>query len=327
MTYNLQCDNPFSQIPKMFSAIIPTRNRCEILSRALEAYLEQTALQAVSEIIVSDDGSTDRTPFVVSQFENVSPVPVRYLRQEHRGAAAARNLAIREARGDLLLFTDDDVIPSPTLVEEHSKWHRQNPDPCVAVLGSVPWHPEIHPTPFMKWLIRGGPLFDFRECSKRRELGFEYFVTWNLSLKARFLRNNGTFDEDFRVYYEDHELGFRLAKKGLRLLYNPSAVGYHYRYMSFADVRRRAQLVATAEKVLRTKEAGVSFAELESQRSHRLKSRMGRMLARRLGPVLALVSPLLDTRIPLPGLVYQAIYSSYRLSVSRPVEARIPKAG
>jgi hypothetical protein len=220
------------------------------------------------------------------------------------------------------------VIPSPTLVEEHSKWHRQNPDFCVAVLGSVPWHPGVHPTPFMNWLIRGGPLFDFRECSKRRELGFEYFVTWNLSLKAKFLRESGTFDEDFRAYgYEDYELGYRLAKKGLHLLYNPSAVGYHYRYVSFADVCRRAQLVAAAEKVLRTKEAGVSFAEMESQRRNALKSRMGRALAGRLRPILALLSPLLDTRVPLPWFVYRAIYSSYRRSVIRPAEGSIPKAG
>jgi len=317
MIYNLQCDNPFSQIPKMFSAIIPTRNRCEILARALEAYLEQTALQAVSEIIVSDDGSTDRTPFVVSQFANVSPVPVRYLRQEHRGAAAARNLAIREARGDLLLFTDDDVIPSPTLVEEHSKWHRQNPDPRVAVSGSVPWHPEVHPTPFMHWLIRGGPLFDLRECSKRRELGFEYFVTWNLSLKAKFLRENGTFDEDFRVYYEDYELGYRLSKKGLRLLYNPSAVGYHYRYVSLADVCRRAQLVAAAEKVLRTKEAGVYFAERAAQGGQSLAIRIGKFLARRFTFAFAPLKPLLDTQIPLPRFVYRAMYYAYGQSPAR----------
>jgi GT2 family glycosyltransferase len=310
------------------SIVIPTYNRKDVLRKALVAYCSQSAQQEILEIFVVDDGSTDGTECAVVQFNEGSSVPIHYLRQDHRGAAAARNLAIREALGALLLFTDDDVIPSSTLVEEHLKWHRQNPDPCVAVLGSVPWHPEVHPTPFMNWLIRGGPLFDFRECSKRRELGFEYFATWNLSLNAKFFRQNGTFDEDFRAYgYEDYELGYRLAKKGLRLLYNPSAVGYHYRYVSFADVCRRAQLVAAAEKVLRTKEAGAYFAEMESRRRHSLKSRMGRVVVRRMRPVLALLSPLLDTRIPLPWFVYRAIYSSYRLSARRPAEAWNPKAG
>ncbi len=147
------------------SIAIPTYNRKDVLRKVLEAYCSQSAPEEILEIFVADDGSTDGTESAVAQFNEGSSVPIRYFRQEHRGAAAARNLAIREARGDLLLFTDDDVIPSPTLVEEHSKWHRQNPDPRVAVSGSVPWHPEVHPTPFMHWLIRGGPLFDLRECS------------------------------------------------------------------------------------------------------------------------------------------------------------------
>jgi glycosyltransferase involved in cell wall biosynthesis len=316
----------------MFSAklsvLIPTYNRKDVLRKALVAYCSQSAQQEILEIFVVDDGSTDGTESAVVQFNEGSSVPVHYFRQDHRGAGAARNLAIREARGALLLFTDDDVIPSPTLVEEHLKWHLANPDPCVAVLGPVPWHPDVHPTPFMNWLVRGGPMLNLRECLKRGELGFVYFATGNLSAKAEFLRKNGVFDEDFRAYgYEDLELGYRLARRGLRLLYNPSAVGYHYKYVSFADVCRRAQLVAAAEEVLRTKEAGVYFAEMESKRQNALKSRMGRVLARRLRPVLALLSPLLDTRIPLPWVVYQAIYSSYRLSARRPAEAWIPKAG
>jgi len=283
-----------------------------ILRRALEAYLGQTALSEISEILIVDDGSTDRTHAVVSEVAQTSPVPIRYFRQDHRGAAAARNLAIREARGDLFLFTDDDVVPSSTLVEEHSKWHRQNPDPCVAVLGFIPWDPEVRPTPFMNWLIWGGPLLNLRECSKRKELGFEFFYTGNLSLKAEFLRKNGTFDEDFRSYgYEDLELGYRLTRRGLRLLYNPDAVGYHYKYMSFADACRRAQLVVAAERVFQTKEAGVYFAEIVARRRRTLKFRMLKLLARWLTPALAPLKLLLDTQIPLPWPVYRALYHYY----------------
>jgi len=311
----------------MFSVIIPTMNRWVNLQRALEAYLGQTALGEISEILVSDDGSTDKTPFVVSQIANASPVPIRYFRQQHRGAGSARNLAIREARGDLLLFTDDDVIPSPTLVEEHSKWHRQNPDPCVAVLGSVPWHPAVHPTPFMNWLIMGGPMLNLRECSKRRELGFEFFATGNLSLKAKFLREHGTFDEDFRAYgYEDYELGYRLASKGLRLLYNPNAVGYHHKFVSFADVCRRAQQVAEAEKVLRTKEAGAYLSERAARSRQSLGIRIGKFLARRLAFALAPLKPLLDTHVPLPRFAYRALYYAYCKSPARRPNASVWKA-
>ena len=294
------------------SVIIATCNRKSTLQKALEAYRSQSAFEEILEILVADDGSTDGTESMVVEFKEQSSFSIRYLRQEHRGAAAARNLAMREARGELLLFTDDDVIPASTLVAEHLKWHRENPGPGVAVLGPVPWDEAVHPTPFMNWLITGGPMLNLRECAKRRELGFEFFATGNLSLKANFLRQHGAFDEDFRAYgYEDYELGFRLANKGLRLLYNPDAVGYHHKVVSFADVCRRAHLVAEAERVLSTKEAGAYFSERAARTRQSFGIRIGKFLAIRLAFALAPLKPLLDTQVPLPRFAYRALYYAF----------------
>jgi glycosyltransferase involved in cell wall biosynthesis len=304
------------------SVIIPTRNRKDVLRKTLEAYCSQSAQEEILEIFVVDDGSSDGSDSVVAQSNEGSPVPIRYLRQDHRGAAAARNLAIRAARGDLLLFTDDDVVPSATLVEEHSQWHLQNPDPCVAAVGKITWHPDVHPTPFMNWLIWAGPLLNLRECARGKELGFEFFYTGNLSLKAEFLRKNGIFDEDFGGYgYEDLELGYRLIRKGLRLLYNPHAVGYHYKHISFADACRRAQLVAAADKVFRTKEAGVCFAEIVARRRGSLKYRVQKFLVSWLAPALAPLKLFLDTQIPLPWTVYRALYHYYCAQKGKPAVA------
>jgi len=302
-----------------FSVIIPTYNRKDVLRKALQAYCSQSARQEILEIFVVDDGSTDGTELAVAQSNEGSPIPIRFFRQEHRGAAAARNLAIREARGDLVLFTDDDVVPSSTLVEEHAKWHRQNPDPGVAVLGYITWHPEVRPTPFMKWLIWAGPLLNLRECARRKELGFEFFYTGNLSLKAVFLRKNGMFDEDFQSYgCEDLELGYRLTQKGLRLIYNPRAVGYHYKRMSFADACRRAELASAAEKVFRTKEAGVCFAQMVERRRRTLTYRVQKRMVTWLAPALAPLKYLLDTQVPLPWAVYRALYHYYCAMKAKP---------
>jgi GT2 family glycosyltransferase len=304
------------------SIIIPTYNRKDVLRKTLEAYCSQSAPEEILEIFAVDDGSTDGTDSVVAQSNEGSPIPIRYIRQEHRGAAAARNLAIRAAGGDLLLFTDDDIVPSPTLVEEHSKWHQQNPDPSAAVLGFVPWHPDVHATPFMNWLMQDGPVFCLRECAKRRELGFEFFYTCNLSLKAEFLRNNGIFDEDFESYgCEDLELGYRLTKKGLRLIYNPQAVAYHYKHMSFADACRREELGVEAHKVFRTKEAGAYLAERVARRRRSLKYRVQKLLVNLLAPALAPLKPLLDTQIPLPWPVYRALYQYYCVQKGKPAVA------
>jgi hypothetical protein len=149
-----------------------------------------------------------------------------------------------------------------------------------------------------------------------------HFYSNNISLKIEFLRKNGTFDEDFRsCLCEDSELGCRLIKRGLRLLYNQNAVGYHHKYMSFADARRRAQLVAAAERVLQTKEGGVYFAEIGARRERSLKSRMRRFLTRWLTPALAPLKPLLDTQFPLPWIVYRAMYQRYCVPKARPAVA------
>jgi len=249
----------------------------------------------------------------------VSPIPIRYLHQENRGQASARNHGIREARGEIVLFGDDDIIPSGNLVSEHLGWHRNYPEASVGVLGHVSWSPEVHPTPFMEWLGLAGPLFDYHSLSRGMQVDVAHFYSNNVSLKVEFLRKNGTFDEDFRTYgWEDTELGYRLIRRGLRLLYNPNAVGYHYKYISFADLSFLAHPSAAAERVFQTKEAGAYLAEIAARRRRSVKYRMLKLLARWLTPALTPLRPLLDTQIPLPWIVYRALYHYYFVSKAKP---------
>lgn len=294
------------------SVVIPTYNRKDTLRKTLAAYCSQSAPEEILEILVVDDGSTDGTDSVVAQSSVGSPIPIRYLRQDNRGIASARNHGIRETRGAIILFGDDDVIPTTNLVSEHVAWHRNYPEASVGVLGHVCWSPEVHPTPFMNWLGLDGVLFEYRVLSRGMQVGFAHCYFNNTSLKIGFLRETGTFDEDFRSYgYEDMELGYRLIKGGLRLLYNPDAVGYHYKYMSFADACRRAKVVAAASRFLETKEAGVVSARREAQKRARLASRLKRLCVRTLVPFLSPIKPLLDSHLRLPWILYRAFYSYY----------------
>lgn len=86
----------------LVTAILPVFNRAAWVGRAIESVLGQTHPEV--ELIVVDDGSTDETPAVLAAFAG----RVRLLRQENRGAYAARNLALRHARGDLVAFIDSD---------------------------------------------------------------------------------------------------------------------------------------------------------------------------------------------------------------------------
>jgi len=290
------------------SVLIATYNRKQILLKTLASYEAQSARSEILEVLVLDDGSTDGTAEAMAEFSARSALPVRYFQLTHRGAAAVRNYGIREAKGKLILFGDDDTLPAANLVEEHVSWHRKHPQPPIGILGLVEWSPEVNPTPFMQWLTIEG-FFEYGGLKAGEEAGFRCFYSGNLSLKTDFLRENGLFDEDFKAYgFEDAELGYRLEKKGLKLLYNPRAVGYHYKFVSFRDACRRAKAVAAARRLFEKKEAGQYLAELYGRRQRTLASRARRLLGIPLIPFAALLRPFLDTQIVLPWFMYRKIY-------------------
>ena len=88
------------------SVVMPTRNRADVLSRAIDTVLAQTF--ANWELIIVDDASTDATPDVLAQARS-RDARIRSIRMDQRvGASRARNTAIDAARSDLIAFLDDD---------------------------------------------------------------------------------------------------------------------------------------------------------------------------------------------------------------------------
>src|SRR5713101_7534737 len=94
----------------VLSVVIPTFKRKSVLPRLLVALGVCQRPEGGVEFIVVDDGSSDETARVVAQAALPGLV---YLHQANAGAAAARNLGWRSARGTLIAFTDDDCVPSP----------------------------------------------------------------------------------------------------------------------------------------------------------------------------------------------------------------------
>jgi len=103
------------------SVIICTYNRADLLNMSLESLTRQTLSKDKFEVILIDDGSSDHTKDVSSAFHSV--LPLKYFYQNNAGLASARNHGIFAARGEILLFLDDDDIATPSLIEEHMKTH------------------------------------------------------------------------------------------------------------------------------------------------------------------------------------------------------------
>lgn len=96
----------------MLSVAVCTFNRAESLRRVLESFARAVPPESAGwELIVVDNNSEDHTREVAAAFSE--SLPLRYVFEQEQGLSAARNCAIREFRGDVLLFTDDDVTVDP----------------------------------------------------------------------------------------------------------------------------------------------------------------------------------------------------------------------
>lgn len=110
----------------LVSAVIPTYNYARYVAGAVESVLAQSFDDL--EIVVVDDGSTDETADTLHPFLD----RIRYIRQEHRGLAAARNTGIRVARGPYVAFLDSDDLWLPEKVSVQSA--RLDDDPAVGLV-------------------------------------------------------------------------------------------------------------------------------------------------------------------------------------------------
>lgn len=118
------------------TVIIPTYNRASSLAETLETLINQTYNHSDFEVLVVDNASTDNTKEVVSSFASKSGGMVRYLYEPRRGSHFARNGAVKHAKGDLLYFTDDDVLAESNMLEELVKTLDIDPE-IASVTGPV----------------------------------------------------------------------------------------------------------------------------------------------------------------------------------------------
>ncbi len=207
----------------IFSVIVPTYNRLKSLKRTLESIFLQEHPEY--EIVVVDDGSTDGTCDFLSEI--ASSGKIRFVTQENRGPASARNTGIKITRGRFLAFTDDDCVVPRTWLKQLQEGFKSVE---IAIVGGAARNRVI------------GNLFS--ETSQQivnyfvSELNAEgrmsgFLTSNNIAYRREALTSAGGFDERFRkAGGEERALHAIIMHRGGRSIFTSKLIVDHYHDMS-----------------------------------------------------------------------------------------------
>ncbi|MGD8344984.1 MAG: glycosyltransferase [Desulfobacterales bacterium] len=181
----------------LVSVIIPTYNRDWIVTEAIESVLAQDFSDY--ELIVVDDGSTDRTPEILAAYQNQLTV----LRQANCGVSAARNRGIAAAAGRLIAFLDSDDLWLPQKLTAQANFFADNPDAVICQTEERWVRNGVRVNPKKRHLKFSGMIFE-------RSLALCLVSPSAVMIKRSLFDAVGVFDEDLPAC-EDYDLWLRIS--------------------------------------------------------------------------------------------------------------------
>lgn len=191
-------------MPKV-SVIIPTYNRDKYLEKAIRSVLKQTYKNY--ELIVVDDGSTDKTKKIVKKYVKKYPKKVRYIYQDNRGPSAARNTGILNAKGKYITFLDSDDEYLPKMLKRQIAYMKKRPK-CRFL---YTWYYDISSNGKIK---RKRKTKKFRtKKGLQRGLFFRKLTirTSTVMIQKKVFKKTGLFNEKY-WYSQDWDMWLRIAK-------------------------------------------------------------------------------------------------------------------
>lgn len=221
------------------SIIVPAYNAINSIKLCAQSLLLQN--YPVFEIIFVDDGSLDGTKEYLEELASYHNHLIRVYSIQHGGPAAARNAGITRAKGEVIFFTDTDVIVPPNWV---SSMVRIFSDPAVNVVGGATkaYKPSTECERFEEYrMIRL-----YGTTSGERDV----LPTCNLAIRHVVFDVSGMFDDDFNTAAgEDYELCMRIRRYGFKIIYEPAIQVYHMNVKTLKGLFLKAFRYGRAEQL------------------------------------------------------------------------------
>jgi glycosyltransferase involved in cell wall biosynthesis len=253
----------------LISIIIPAYNVSHYIGEALASIFVQDYKNY--EVIVVNDGSTD-TPELEKVLEPYRD-QINYVHQKNRGISAARNAALRIARGELIALLDaDDVWMEGKLSEQIAFMRQTGFDMVYAnalLIGDVPWPAG---TTFMDRSPSDGEVTLISLLDLRVTV-----VVSTVLMRKDIVEQVGSFDEEDRNIVEDFDLWLRLAQAGARIGYQKKVLA-QYRYRHDSISASRIVLHEAALRVLQKTRRAMTLSATEAEALDRTEQRLHSIL-------------------------------------------------
>jgi glycosyltransferase involved in cell wall biosynthesis len=216
----------------MISVVVCTYNRSESLTRTLQSFKEMSVSEELPwELIVVDNNSKDSTEQVIREFAAKSRVNVRYVFEKRQGLSFARNAGVSAAEGEIIAFTDDDVMVGKDWLGNISRCF-ENSDIACAGGKILPIWEKACPQWLVEELHRYLALLDLGD----REKQMDKPCLWgaNIAIRSMLFEKYGKFDTEMGrkggKLYAGEEVRFvgRLLQGGERVIYHPDIVVHHF---------------------------------------------------------------------------------------------------
>lgn len=315
----------------LVSVIIPTYKRPESVLRLLRSLSRQTLPPDQFEVIVVDDGSRYDPALVTGES---FPFPLHYMRQANQGATIARNNGVEQSKGEVLIFIDDDVTPSPPALAALAETARK--ENRALVLGVLTSRSDEHsPSIFTQMaadVVNSHPIAGRNGAARSpvHSLHFSWCNTQLLAVRRTDFMVLGMLQDPTGGWpnWDDVDFGYRAHLAGYRLLQDERATAVHWdRALSSLEAacRRWQRATHSAVRLFRV-HPGLQrhIPMLEDKTPIQLGQDSPALIARKLGRRVMAMAPIvsgMETAVsllervypsrPLLGVLYRWIQGSY----------------